>query len=204
MGPSSKYETARAHPRLQIATPLQVKTADHAWVWNTIDLSIGGLGAHCTEAPQASTTLRLLFNLPNGSSVATDGVVCYANSDRVGVKFSDLPSEARAVLEDYTQRALNMTRNGGRIAKRLYVTLTTSAGVEQVGETVILSRDGGLLICRAHFQVGDELRLHWQAANRSAQIRVIYLRKCGSGDLIELGFTLIGCENFWQMEFPSA
>lgn len=203
--PLAEYQPARAHPRLPVTTPLQVKLDGQAWVWNTIDISVGGLGFQCPAAPPPpSTKLKLLFNLPNGYSVSTEGVVRYVLSDRVGVQFSDLPSESRSALEDYTYRAMSYTRDGGRIAKRLYVTLTsvTSGSEEQIAETVILSRNGGLLICRAAFKVGEELRLTWSERHRSARIAVTFRRECGAGGLAELGFALRDVNDFWQMEFP--
>src|SRR5512144_1063861 len=97
--PPSKYQPARAHPQLRVATPLQVKVDNDSWVWNTIDISMGGLGAKCPTAPRPATKVKLLFNLPNGFSVSATGVVCYVHSTRIGLKFSDLPLESRSALE---------------------------------------------------------------------------------------------------------
>jgi len=200
--PPTSYGSTRAHPRVKFATPVQIHVGARSFVCNTEDISVGGLGATYTQPPPALTQLRLLFNLPNGSSVHTDAVVRYVRADRFGVQFVSLPSGAHEALDDYTRRALGYTRRGHRIAKRLTVTLQSGApGAEkEVAETVVLSPNGGLLVCRAHFKIGDELRLSWPQQNRAAQVRIVFRRPCGPGELTELGFEFVTTDNFWQME----
>ncbi len=96
--------------------------------------------------------------------------------------------------------------SSGSISKRLYVTLRplNSADEEQVAETVTLSRDGGVLICRAAFKVGDELDLRLPDQHRERRITVISRRECASGDLVELGFEIRDAEEFWDLDFPPA
>lgn len=204
--PPPSYLHSRAHPRLKVATLVQVWIGTHSFVCKTLDISIGGLSAKCPQAPSPETRLRLLLNLPNGSSVLTEGLVCYAHEDRFGVRFTSLHSESQQALEDYTRRTLDYTRTGGRIAKRVNVTLLSilPRAEEQLAETVGLSRNGGLLICRARFRTGEELRLRWPERNRTAQIRIVFDRLCGAGELIELGFVFLDCDDFWQIEFPSS
>ncbi len=195
----------RAHPRVKFATPVQVLLENAWFVCDTEDISIGGLGARFAQPPPALTRLQVLFNLPNGSSVYTHGVVRYVRADRFGVQFVDLPSAAHAALDDYTRRALGYTRRGNRMAKRLTVTLRSGllGAEEEVAETVVLSRNGGLLVCRARFRVGEELRLCWVEKNRSAQVRIAFRRICGPGELTELGFEFLDAADFWQMESVS-
>jgi len=138
------------HTRLKCATPVQVQVGDRSFLCNTEDISIGGLQARHSQPPPAMTQLRLLFSLPNGPSVTTDAIVRYARADRFGVQFLRLPNGAHAALHDYARRALGRTRRGNRIAKRLTVTLHSSlSGLgDELAETVVLSRNGGRLICR--------------------------------------------------------
>ena len=198
--PSSPIST-RAHSRVQFATPVQIRIGDRSFVCNTEDISVGGLGAIYAQPPPASARLRLLFNLPNGSSVSTEGIVRYVRAERFGVQFVDLPSGAQQALDDYTRRALGHSRRGNRIAVRLTVTLqseTTGAGME-MAETVVLSRNGGLLVCRAPFKVGEVLRLSWPEQKRSTQVRIAFRRPCGPGELAELGFEFLDSTDFWQI-----
>lgn len=199
--PSPPYLSPRAHPRLKFAIPLQVQVGKRTFICNTEDISVGGLGARHAQPPPALTLLRVLFNLPNGSSVHTEGVVRHARADRFGIEFLDLSSGAYAALDDYTRRALGYTRRGNRVAKRLTVTLrNVAAGAQdELAETLVLSRNGGRLVCRAHFQAGEELRLFWPRQNRATQVRVISRRPCGPGELAELAFEFLDGDDFWQM-----
>ena len=198
--PPSPIST-RAHSRIQLATPVQIRVGERSFVCNTEDISIGGLGASCAQPPPASARLRLLFNLPNGSSVNTEGIVRYVRADRFGVQFVDLPSAAQEALDDYTRRALGYTRRGNRIAVRLTITLQsgTSGAEMEMAETVVLSRNGGLLVCRAPFKVGEVLRLSWPEQNRATQVRIAFRRPCGPGELAELGFEFLDSTDFWQI-----
>ena len=197
----SPYLSIRAHPRLRVETPLQVIAGDRAFICSTEDISVGGLSATCPQPPPALSQLRLLFNLPNASTVITDAVVRYVRGDRFGVQFLDLPPEAHLALDDYTHRTLGYTRSGNRIAKRLIVTLRSGlmGAKEELAETVVLSRHGGRLVCRAQFKAGEELRLHWPEQSRGARIRVVFRRLCGPSDLVELGFRFLDADDFWQM-----
>lgn len=203
--PAAPNLSTRAHPRLKFATPVQVQFGGRVFVCSTEDISLGGLRAKYRQPPPGLTRLRLLFNLPTGSSVHTDGIVRYARSDHFGVQFAALPSQAQEALDEYTCRTLGYTRRGDRMAKRLTVTLRSlkEGAEDEVAETVVLSRRGGRLVCRARFKIGEELRLSWPERNRAAQVRVVYRRLCGPGELTEMGFEFLDSADFWQMEAAS-
>lgn len=203
--PPTPYLSSRAHPRLRVATPVQVRVGARTFVCSTEDISLGGLGASHAQPPPALTQLRLLFNLPNGASVHTDGIVRFVRAQRFGVEFTDLPTMAHAALDDYTCRALGYTRRGHRVARRMTVTLQRGSPgrEEEVAETVVLSRNGGRLVCRAPFKIGEELRLFWPQKRRSAQVRIVFRRLCGPGELTELGFQFLESEDFWRLESAS-
>ena len=95
----------RAHPRLKFATPVHVQVGIRSFLCNTEDISVGGLQAKCSQPPPASTQWRLLFNLPNGSSVIADAIVRYTRADRFGVQFLGLSNGTHAALRDYTSTA---------------------------------------------------------------------------------------------------
>lgn len=203
--PATPNLSTRAHPRLKFATPVQVRFGGRVFVCSTEDISVGGLRAKYAQPPPGMTRLKLLFNLPTGSSVNTDGIVRYTRVGRFGVQFASLPAEAHEALYDYTCRVLGFTRRGDRIAKRVTVTLRSAkeGAEEEVAETVVLSRKGGRLVCRARFKIGEELRLYWPQQNRAAQVRVVFRRLCGPGDLAEMGFEFLDSADFWQMESAS-
>jgi PilZ domain len=201
--PAQPFVPTRAYPRLNFATPLVIEYQGRSYMGTTEDIAIGGLGAHCDTPPPNLSELELMFNLPTGSSVRTRGIVRYVLPNRFGVQFTGLPAEARQVLEEYTRKVLGYVRRSGRIAKRIHVTLRSTTipnAAEELGETVILSRNGGRLVCRARFKIGEELRLYWPERHRDAEIRVIFRQLCGTGDLTDLGFEFVHDQNFWGLE----
>jgi hypothetical protein len=204
MNPSApvRYRYTRVHARLKLATPVQVQVGERSFLCDSEDVSIGGLQARYPQPPPAMTQLRLRFSLPDGSSVSTQGIVRYARADRFGVQFLSLSQGTQAALREYAKRAQGYTRRGNRIAKRFTVTLrsTLPGAEEELAETVVLSRNGGRLLCRRCFEMGDELRLYWPRQNRAARIRVAFQRLGGPSDLAELGFQFLDTDDFWRME----
>ncbi len=183
--------------------PLVFEFGGRSVVGTTEDIGVGGLGARCDSLPPDNARLSLLFNLPTGSCVQTDAVVRYVFADRFGVQFTSLPEAARDALDEYTRKTLGYVRRGGRVAKRFYVTLRSTGSetaAEQLAETVILNHFGGRVICRATFEIGDTLVLHWPEKRRKAQVRIVHRRPCGPEKLTELGFEFIDQHDFWGPE----
>ncbi len=198
--PAQPFVPTRAYPRLNYATPLVIEFQGRSSMGTTEDIAIGGLGARCDIPPPNFSELGLLFNLPTGSSIRTRGIVRYVLPSRFGVQFTGLPQDARAALEEYTRNILGYVRRSGRIARRIHVTLrslTTPDAAEELGETVILSRNGGRLVCRARFKIGEELRLSWPEMGREAQVRVVFRQLCGPERLTDLGFEFLKEQDFW-------
>lgn len=199
------YRCTRVHPRLKLATPVQIQAGELSFLCKSEDISVGGLQARYPQPPPPLTQLRLLFNLPNGTSVNTAAIVRYARADRFGVQFLGLSNGTHVALHEYARRTLGYTRRGNRIAKRFTVTLRSAlSGLgDELAETVVLSRNGGRLVCRMRFKIGEELRLYWPRQNRAAQIRVVFRRLGGIVDLTEVGFEFLDADDFWQMELLS-
>lgn len=109
MSPASHFPS-RARPRLKFTTPVHVQVGVRSFLCNTEDISVAGLQARYPQPPPASTHLRLLFNLPDGSPVITDAIVRYARGDRFGVQFVNLSEKAHASLDAYTSRVLGYAR----------------------------------------------------------------------------------------------
>ena len=199
--PELPFVPPRAYPRLKYATPVVIDFGGRSHTGTTDEVAVGGLGARCEALPPKDAEVGLLFNLPNGMAVWTNAVVRYVLPSRFGVQFLGLPQKAREALEDYTKSLMKYVRSGGRSARRLHVTLRSMASKdasEQLASTVILSRRGGRLICRARFKIGEELRLRWPEKQREAQVRVVFRRLHGT--LTDLGFEILGEEDFWGRE----
>jgi len=201
--PALPFVPTRTYPRLKYAAPVVIDFAGRSFMGTTEDIAIGGLGARCDELPPPEADLGLLFNLPTGPAVRTDAIVRYDLPGRFGVQFRDLPPEARAALQQYTQKVLGYVRRSGRVAKRLLVTLRSirlGVASEELAETVTLSRNGGRLVCRARFKIAEELRLYWPEGDREAQIRVVFRQLCGTDEIADFGFEFINEQDFWGPE----
>ena len=201
--PALPIVPTRAYPRLKYATPIVIESQGRASMGTTEVIAIGGLGARCEMAPPNLSELGLMFNLPTGTSVRTVGMVRYVLPGRFGVQFTGLPDEARKVLAEYTRKVLGYVRRSGRVARRVHVTLRslmTPGAADQLAETVVLSRNGGRLVCRTRFKVGEQLRLYWPDQQREAQVRVVFRQLCGTGELADIGFEFLSKEDFWGAE----
>jgi hypothetical protein len=85
------------------------------------------------------------------------------------------------------------------------VTIRDSASPEsaiEMAETIAISRHGGLLSTRAHFSVGDCVRIWWPEGKRGTAARIAHRRASGTAGLIELGFEFLQDLNFWGLDFP--
>lgn len=203
-----QYSYQREHPRLPLATPVEIHYNDKTILGRTENVSLGGLLALCDrKVPPAFAELKVLFNLPNGTSIHADGVVRHVHGEKVGVQFKSLPPYGREVLAAFTLRMEGATRRGGRKPKRLHVTLRDprrgDTSHEEMAETVLLSRNGGLMICRAPFSVGDRLVMYWPDQKKRTEIIVVFRRPCGTAELAELGFEFQDSVDFWGLEFET-
>ncbi len=200
-----QYTSPRAHPRLPLATPVEIHYSDKTILGRTENISLGGLLALCNKVPPQTAELTVLFNLPNGTTIHADGIVRHVHGDRIGVEFKALPPNGRDALDAFTKRMETYTRRGQRKPKRLHVTLRDPRreGHEEMAETVLLSRNGGLLICRAPFAIGDRLSMYWPEKKKFADISVVFRRPCGTADLAELGFEFLSDQDFWGLDFET-
>jgi hypothetical protein len=160
----------------------------------------------CNQQFRRGAEMKVLFNLPAGISIQTScAVVHVLPESRTGLQFLDLPDELRAELDRVIVKLLTYSRRGSRIAKRLTVTLRSLRdpnGQEELAETVMLSRYGGLVISRAHFGQGEEIFLRWPEGKRGAAAKIVFLRAGGPSGLLELGFEFKDREDFWGLQFP--
>ncbi len=97
-------------------------------------------------------------------------------------------------------------RRSARLARRVKVFLrwTDPEGTphEEVAETVVLSRYGGLLLCPTSFKAGEDVSLWWPEQGRGARIRVVFREWGRTPDLAEVGFEFTEPMDFWGIEFP--
>jgi hypothetical protein len=207
MNPSSSanYSTQRRFPRAPLKTPVEIWADDANLVGESENISAGGMLLRCQRTFARGARMRVLFNLPAGFSIqASCAVVHTLPQSRVGLEFLDLSYGSRAELNEFVVELLDYARRGTRVAKRLTVTLRSLRAAdsqEELAETVILSRYGGLLICRANFQEGEPVFLRWPGGKRGSNAQIVYRRPGGPSGLFELGFEFKEHEDFWGLEF---
>lgn len=201
--PATTYYPPRAHARVPFHSPIELKSRSRTSIGKIENISLGGLLVSCDLPPAVSTEVRLMFNLAAGWTVSASGVVRYVNKKRFGVQFLDLIPEASDAISQYCQMSMGHARRSGRISKRVLVTIkgTKKGSLEELAETLMLSRNGGLLACRAAFFVGERLDLYWPEQKRSAEIEVVSYRPFNANNLLEIGFQFVKeDEDFWQID----
>lgn len=205
-----QWNPPRLHPRLRVALPVEIGSGAAAIMGETVDLSAGGLLIACRAPLPDTAGLWVRLNLPTGDSIhAPIAIVHRSGERRFGVRFTELANGARSELSAFTSKILGSSRRGMRVARRLHVTLRRvrdhREDAEEIAETVMISRYGGLLVCRAHFNVGDDVFLWWPEKKRGATAKVVSYQLTGKAGLAELGFEFqhqLG--DFWDGHFNEA
>lgn len=198
-----QWQPARLYPRLRVALPVEIGSGAEAIMGETVNVSAGGLLIACRTPLPNRDRFSVRLNLPTGDSIhAPIAVVHRHGKSRVGVQFLDLANGARSELAAFTTKMLGYTRRGARVPRRLHLTIRWLQDLREdaaeIAETVMISRHGGLLLCRAAFQVGEEVHLWRPEKRRGATARIVSRQLTGKAGLVELGFEFSGEEDFWD------
>ena len=199
----SSYYPTRAFPRVPLHSPVEVKTRSRLFIGQIENISVGGLLVSSEPPPAIESELQLLFNLAAGRTVSATAVVRHATRNTFGVQFHDLSPAAQDAITEYCETGLGHVRRSGRVPKRLLVTLRgkRKGDQDELAETVTLSRNGGMLACRARFFVGNHLELFWPEKKRHAEIEIVSSHAAATG-LLELGFQFLDTDfDFWDLDF---
>lgn len=207
----SQTRTPRRYPRVPIVTPVEIFTKNTLGppVIGRIDnLSVGGALATCRESFDVHTEVAMFFQLPTGSRIHAFGRVVYAVPQRhFGVAFEDLDRDARLQVDTFVHKALGYSRRSSRVPYRTHLAIrpseTAGSAEEQPADTVLVSRNGGLLVCSATYYEGQEIYLWSPERNRGARARVIFQHVWAGSGLVELGFEFMADEDFWKIDLPN-
>jgi PilZ domain len=211
-GPPSNehhWRSRRRYARVPTATPVEIytkSTVGPPHIGKIDSLSVGGALASCRERFDPQTELAMLFQLPTGFRIHAFGRVAYAMPERhFGVAFVDLDPDAQLHLEEFTQKELGYTRRSSRVPHRTHLTIKSleSAGShdEESADTVLVSRNGGLLVCSATYKEGENIYLWSPERNCGTRARVVFQHVWGPGSLVEVGFEFLTDEDFWKIDF---
>jgi len=198
----AQWRPVRLHPRLPVALPVEIGAGAAAIMGETVNLSAGGLLIACRSPLPDNAALWVRFNLPTGDSIHAPVAIVHRTSERrVGVQFVELANGARSELSAFTSKILGYSRRGARTARRVHLTIRRVSDhredAEEMAETVMISAHGGLLVCRARFQAGEDIFLWWPEKKRGTKARVVSRQLTGKAGLVELGFEFVKAEDFW-------
>jgi hypothetical protein len=194
----------RKYPRLPVVTPVTIVSHNKFCVGRSENVSMGGMLVHCSDELQPAQQSEVRFNLPTGPAIEALSSVVHRNDNRIGLQFVNMDQASRKALSTFLQGISEYTRRSGRVAKRFSVALSrnSSESPEELAETVLLSRWGGLLVCRGKFKPGEQFYLWWPEGKKGAPAKVVLRHSEPATDRIELGFQFQGAENFWDLDFP--
>jgi hypothetical protein len=201
------FPAQRRYPRINVSTPVIVSSSTSSCLGETENISLGGALVYCGtnfEPPQQQQS-RLRFNLPTGISVTATSRFVHKQADqRLGFEFVEMDAAMRAELGHFLQKLSTHSRRGSRIAKRFSVALSrdSKADIDQLAETILISRWGGLMVCRGTFRLGQGFYMWWPQGKRGAEARVVMHRPGNQAGVMEIGFEFANHDNFWAMDFP--
>ena len=73
---------------------------------------------------------------------------------------------------------------------------------EEPAETTLLSRYGGLLVCKTPIYLAGDFSLSWLERQKNAAVRIVFRELSGPEHLVKVGFEFLHEPDFWEMEFP--
>jgi len=205
------WRMRRRYARVPTDTPVEIytkSTVGPPLIGRIDSLSVGGALASCRESFDLRTELAMLFQLPTGFRIHAFGPVKYVVPERhFGLAFVDLDLDAQLHLEEFTQKALGYARRSSRVPHRTHLTIRSlgDAGShdEEFADTVLVSRNGGLVVCSATYKEGENIYLWSPERKCGACARVVFQHVWATGRLVEVGFEFLADEDFWKIDFAN-
>lgn len=205
--PEHRSRPQRRYARIPIMTPVEIHARERVGppiIGRIENLSAGGMLAACRESFDPQTELAMLFSLPTGNPIQAFGRVIYAMpGSRYGVEFMDLDQEAFQQVEQFTHKVLGYARRSSRVPHRTTLVIRAdkdSADLESA-ETALVSRNGGLLVCRGTYRKGQEIYLWSPERQRGARAHIVFQQVWATDTVVELGFEFLEPADLWTVPF---
>jgi hypothetical protein len=200
------WRNPRKHPRVTLVTQVESRARGQTCLGRVENISVGGMLVLTRDTFEAGSEVVVRFNLPGGGHVeATARVMHTKPGAQMGLQFLGLKEEERRAIAGYVQEVKPYTRRSVRLARRvsLFLRWKDSEGNEreEVVETRLWSRYGGMVLAEVSLKPGTDIVLVWPDG-KEARARVVYRGLGGEGGLAELGFEFLEAGNFWGIEFP--
>lgn len=201
------WRTPRKHPRVTLVTQAESHALHRISLGRCDNISVGGMLILTRDTFEAGSEVVVRFNLPGGAHVeATARVMHTKPGVQMGVQFVDLKEENRRAIAGFVQEVKPYTRRSARLARRATLILRwkdlDGNAREEVAETRLWSRYGGMVLAETPLKPGTDIVLAWPEKGKETRARVVYRRLGGEKELVEVGFEFLEAGNFWEVEFP--
>jgi len=200
------WRNPRKHPRVTLVTQVESHARGQTCLGRVENISVGGMLVLTRDTFEAGSEVVVRFNLPTGGHVEAAARVMHTKpGEQMGVEFIDLKEEERRAIAGFVQEVKPYSRRSVRLVRRmsLFLRWQDSEGNqrEDVVETRLWSRYGGMLLAEIPLKPGTDVVLAWPDG-KEARARIVYRGLGGEEGLAELGFEFLEAGNFWGIEFP--
>jgi len=209
MEPSAPpWRNPRRHPRVTLVTQVESRARGQTCLGRVENISVGGMLVLTRDTFEAGSEVVVRFNLPGGGHVEAAARVMHTRPGaQMGVQFINLTEDDRRAIVGYVQEVKPYIRRSVRLARRTTLLLRwkDSEGNprEEVVETRLWSRHGGMLLAETPLKPGTDITLAWPEKGKEGRARVVYRGLGGEEGLAEVGFEFLEAGNFWGIEFPA-
>jgi RNase P/RNase MRP subunit p29 len=198
----------RKHPRFPLVARVENMAGGKSMTGRTGDISVGGILVLSRDTLEPKSEVRVRFDLPSGRRVDVQGEVVHSTPGvRMGIKFLALNHDDQEAIAEYAEQVKPYKRRSVRLPRNFAVSLRwqdlDGNWHEQLAETVLITKHGGMIMTPARLKPGADTIVSWPEAGREAEARIVFRQLRGADSLSELGFEFLSSENFWGIEFPT-
>lgn len=200
------WRNPRKHPRVNLVTQVESLAEGRISLGRVENISVGGMLVLTRETFEAGSEVVVRFNLPDGGHVEAAARVMHTKPGaQMGIQFLNLTEEDRRAIAGFVQEVKPYNRRSVRLVRRisLFLRWQDSEGNqrEEVVETRLWSRYGGMVLAEIPLKPGTDVVLAWPDG-KEARARVVFRSQGGPDGLAEISFEFLDAGNFWGIEFP--
>jgi hypothetical protein len=199
--PEWQLTMCRKSVRIPFVTPVQVYVDRKLVFARSTNLSAGGMSLECRHAFDPGDNLLLSFSFPNGLTFESFAKVVHCRpGERAGIEFIGLGPADLRLIGEFVRITDQHTRRSIRIPERIAVTLIMLNGCHTIAETILISRHGCSVQCRARLTRDDRVIVWIPERRMAAPARVVSMH-VNTEEVANLGLEFIGKQNFWEIAF---
>ena len=200
-------QSPRKNLRAHLVTQVESRASGATSVGQTGDISEGGLLVLSHQVLPANTEVLVRLKLPSGHAVEARGVVMRAKPGvEMGIRFLELKDEDRKAILAFVREVKPYQRRSARLQRRFPLVLRwqdfQGNAREELVETELISKHGGMVLSPVSFKPGEDVYVWWPEKQRGARARIVFRQLGRVENLAELGLEFLDTDNFWEVEFP--